>query len=160
VHYIRSSQPSSQSATQPRSRAGRTAAARQRRAQPSPARQLPMDRAALRRDAAVVSPYATDDCRDPLAVQTAERPLFFTSTKQGFNLVGSRVGAQGSKAALHARQRELLKAGLAALRVCAARGWRCVCPREARVTTIRFSGGSLLPLILPPSASFRAGRHQ
>ena len=37
--------------------------------QPSPARPLPADRAALRRDAAVVSPYATDDCRDPLAVR-------------------------------------------------------------------------------------------
>ncbi len=44
--------------------------------QPSPARHLPADRAALWRDAAVVSPYATDDCRDPLAVQTAARPAW------------------------------------------------------------------------------------
>ena len=44
--------------------------------QPSPARPLPADRAALRRDAAVVSPYATDDCRDPLAVQAAARPAW------------------------------------------------------------------------------------
>ncbi len=44
--------------------------------QPSPARPLPAVRAALRRDAAVVSPYATDDCRDPLAVQAAARPAW------------------------------------------------------------------------------------
>lgn len=44
--------------------------------QPSLPRQLPADRAALRRDAAVVSPYATDDCRDPLAVPTAARPAW------------------------------------------------------------------------------------
>ncbi len=44
--------------------------------QPCPARPLPADRAALRRDAAVVSPYATDDCRYPLAVQAAARPAW------------------------------------------------------------------------------------
>ena len=43
---------------------------------PSPARPLPADRAALRRDAAAVSPYATDDCRDPLAPGGLTRPAW------------------------------------------------------------------------------------